>query len=105
MEILTEQKTSVSFNVAKPKVVPPSLYDVIIFNDDYTPMEFVVQLIQRVFGKDESTATQIMLHIHNQGEGVCGQYPKDIAETKAAQSVSIAQENGYPLLAEARPKR
>jgi ATP-dependent Clp protease adaptor protein ClpS len=105
MEILTEQEISVSYDVVKPKVVPPSMYDVIIFNDDYTPMEFVVQLIQRVFGKDESTATQIMLHVHYQGQGVCAQYPKDIAETKAAQVVSIAQEHGYPLLAEARANR
>jgi ATP-dependent Clp protease adaptor protein ClpS len=105
MEVLTEQKTSVVYDVAKPKVVPPSMYDVVIFNDDYTPMEFVVQLIQRVFGKDEPTATQIMLHVHYRGQGVCGQYPKDIAETKVAQVISIAQENGYPLLAEVRANR
>ncbi len=105
MEILTEQKTRVAFKGLQPKVVPPAQYNVVVYNDDYTPMEFVVQLIQRVFAKDELSATQIMLRIHNQGQAVCGQYPKDIAETKAAQVVSIAQEHGYPLLAEAREKR
>ena len=104
MELATEQRTHVAHDRAKPKLQRPSMYEVVIFNDDFTPMEFVVETIQKVFGKDEQTATKIMLQVHYQGQGVCGEYPRDISETKAAQVVSIAQESGYPLLCEAKAK-
>jgi ATP-dependent Clp protease adaptor protein ClpS len=80
---------------AKPK--PPSMYKVILLNDDYTPMEFVVEVIQRFFNKSREQATQIMLKVHTEGAGVCGVYPQDIAETKLNQVVSYAREYQHPL--------
>lgn len=80
---------------AKPK--PPSMYSVILFNDDYTPMEFVVEVLQRFFSKTREQATQIMLQVHTKGSGICGIYPMDIAETKVNQVMTLAQEQGHPL--------
>ncbi len=79
------------------EVRPPSLYKVILLNDDFTPMEFVVEVLQRFFGKDRETATRIMLQVHNQGKGVCGLYPLDIAETKVSQVLDYARNNEHPL--------
>jgi ATP-dependent Clp protease adaptor protein ClpS len=80
---------------ARPK--PPSMYKVILLNDDYTPMEFVVDVIQRFFGKTREQATQIMLKVHTEGAGVCGVYPHGIAETKLNQVISYAREHQHPL--------
>ena len=82
-------------NTAKPK--PPSMYKVILLNDDYTPMEFVVEVIQRFFNKSREQATQIMLKVHTEGAGVCGVYPQDIAETKLNQVMGYAREHQHPL--------
>jgi len=79
----------------KPK--PPSMYSVLIFNDDYTPMEFVVEVLERFFNKNREQATQIMLQVHTKGSGVCGIYPLDIAETKVSQVLDLAKEQGHPL--------
>ncbi len=79
------------------KIKPPSMYKVILFNDDYTPMEFVVDVIQRFFLKSREQATQIMLKVHTEGMGVCGVYPRDIADTKVNQVMSYAQEHQHPL--------
>ncbi len=79
------------------KVKPPSMYQVVLLNDDYTPMEFVVVVIQEFFGKDLASATQIMLKIHLDGRGVCGVYPKDIAATKVDQVLEAAHKAGHPL--------
>jgi ATP-dependent Clp protease adaptor protein ClpS len=80
---------------AKPK--PPSMYKVILLNDDYTPMEFVVDVLQRFFNKSREQATQIMLKVHTEGAGVCGIYPHGIAETKTNQVMTYAQEHQHPL--------
>lgn len=80
---------------AKPK--PPAMYKVILLNDDYTPMEFVVDVIQRFFGRTREQATQIMLKVHTEGAGVCGVYPHDIAETKMNQVMQHAQQHQHPL--------
>lgn len=80
---------------AKPK--PPAMYKVILLNDDYTPMEFVVDVIQRFFNKSREQATQIMLKVHTEGAGVCGVYPQDIAETKLNQVIGYAREYQHPL--------
>jgi len=80
---------------ARPK--PPSMYKVILLNDDYTPMEFVVDVIQRFFSKTREQATQIMLKVHTEGAGVCGVYPHGIAETKLNQVISYAREHQHPL--------
>ena len=76
---------------------PPSLYQVVMLNDDYTPMEFVVWVLQQHFQHDLETATQIMLKIHHEGRGVCGVYPKDIAATKVELVLSAARRDGHPL--------
>jgi len=82
---------------APQKAPPPQLYQVVMLNDDYTPMEFVVILIQEYFGKDRETATQIMLRIHLDGRGVCGVYTRDVASTKVAQVTDAARAAGHPL--------
>ena len=76
---------------------PPQMYQVVMLNDDYTPMEFVVVVIQEFFHKDRETATQIMLKIHLDGKGICGVYPRDIAATKVQQVQDAAREAGHPL--------
>lgn len=85
---------------ARPKIKRPSLYQVVMLNDDYTPMEFVVQVLETFFSMDREKATRIMLQVHQQGKAVCGIYPRDIAETKAAQVIDYAQQNEHPLLCE-----
>jgi ATP-dependent Clp protease adaptor protein ClpS len=76
---------------------PPQMYQVVMLNDDYTPMEFVVVVIQEFFNKDRETATQIMLKIHLDGKGVCGVYSRDIAATKVEQVQEAARQAGHPL--------
>lgn len=82
-------------SVAKPKL--PAMYKVLLLNDDYTPMEFVVETIERFFNKNREQATQIMLKVHTEGMGVCGVYPQDIAETKMKQVLTHAKESQHPL--------
>ncbi|MDR8524200.1 MULTISPECIES: ATP-dependent Clp protease adapter ClpS [Shewanella] len=76
----------------------PSMYKVILNNDDYTPMDFVIEILQLFFQKDEQQATEIMLAIHHKGKGICGIYPFGIAETKVAQVNQFARQNQHPLL-------
>ena len=76
---------------------PPQMYQVAMLNDDYTPMEFVVMVIQEFFGKDRESATQIMLKIHLDGKGVCGVYSRDVAATKVDQVLDAAKQGGHPL--------
>lgn len=82
---------------SKPELKPPSLYKVVMHNDDYTPMEFVVHVLEQFFGHGREKATQIMLAVHTQGKATCGIYTKDIAETKAYLVTEYAQENEHPL--------
>ncbi|MBR9727828.1 ATP-dependent Clp protease adapter ClpS [Shewanella intestini] len=77
---------------------PPSMYKVVLNNDDYTPMDFVVEVLQRFFNKNEQQATDIMLAIHHKGKGLCGVYPFGIAETKVIQVNECAKQNQHPLL-------
>jgi ATP-dependent Clp protease adaptor protein ClpS len=79
------------------KVQPPQLYQVVLINDDYTPMEFVVAILQEYFNKDRKTATQIMLRVHMNGRGVCGIYTHDVANTKVSQVTDAARQAGHPL--------
>ncbi len=85
------------------KVKPPGMYQVVMLNDDYTPMEFVVVVIQEFFGKDLEAATAIMLKIHLDGKGVCGVYSKDVAATKVDQVLDAAHKAGHPLKCLAEP--
>jgi len=82
----------------KPKLKRPPLYAVILLNDDYTPMEFVVHVLEYFFNLDRETAVRVMLQVHTQGKGVCGQYTREIAETKVAQVNSYSRESNHPLL-------
>lgn len=82
---------------AKPELKKPSLYKVILLNDDFTTMEFVVMVLERFFHKNREQATQIMLHVHTRGQGVCGVFTKDVAETKVQQVAGFAEENEQPL--------
>jgi ATP-dependent Clp protease adaptor protein ClpS len=81
----------------KPKTQKPSLYRVLLLNDDYTPMEFVVDVLEHIFQKNREEATKIMLHVHQKGVGVCGVYTYEIAETKVTQTVDYARKNQHPL--------
>lgn len=85
------------------KTKPPQMYQVVMLNDDYTPMEFVVVVIQEFFGKDLETATQIMLKIHLDGRGVCGVYTRDVAATKVDQVMDVAHKAGHPLQCVSEP--
>ena len=85
---------------AKPKTKQPPLYKVLLLNDDYTPMEFVVFILESFFTMDRQKATQIMLTVHTEGKAVCGVFPRDIAETKATQIEQCAVENEHPLKCE-----
>lgn len=83
---------------ARPRLKQPPLYRVVLINDDYTPMEFVVDVLQTVFGMERSQATRVMLEVHTKGKGICGVYSYEIAETKVAQVTNIAQQQQHPLL-------
>ncbi len=88
----------------KPQLKAPRKYKVILLNDDYTPMEFVVEVLMSFFQMDEVRATRIMLQVHNEGKGVCGVFTRDIAETKVALVNNFAQCSEYPLLCEMEPE-
>jgi len=81
----------------KPETKKPSMYKVLLLNDDYTPMEFVVHVLERFFNKSQTEATQIMLHVHRKGVGLCGVFTFEIAETKVAQVMDFARRNQHPL--------
>ena len=83
---------------AKPKVKPPRMYQVVLYNDDYTPMEFVVMLLEQLFGMSREKATQVMLHVHTRGKGVCGVFTREVAETKVARANEFSREHQHPLL-------
>jgi ATP-dependent Clp protease adaptor protein ClpS len=85
---------------ARPKLKQPSLYRVVLINDDYTPMEFVVDILETIFGMERTSATQVMLEVHTKGKGICGVYNFEIAETKVAQVMGLAQQHQHPLLCE-----
>jgi ATP-dependent Clp protease adaptor protein ClpS len=89
-------KTSV-VTKTRPKTKRPSLYKVLLLNDDYTPMEFVVHVLERFFSKGREEATRIMLHVHQKGVGVCGVYTYEVAETKVTQVMDFARQHQHPL--------
>jgi ATP-dependent Clp protease adaptor protein ClpS len=81
----------------KPKTRKPSMYKVVMLNDDYTPMEFVVHVLERFFGKNHEESVQIMLHVHQRGVGICGVFTYEVAETKVTQVMDLAQQHQHPL--------
>ncbi|WP_459618200.1 ATP-dependent Clp protease adapter ClpS [Bordetella sp. 2513F-2] len=82
---------------APARTAPPPMYQVVLLNDDYTPMEFVVKVLQKFFGKSHEEATRIMLQVHHEGRGICGVYPRDIAATRIAQVSQYARARQHPL--------
>lgn len=86
--------------LSKPELKEPSMYKVVLLNDDYTPMEFVVEILQMFFNLNREKATQVMLSVHTTGKGTCGIFTRDIAETKSAQVNQYAQDNNHPLVSE-----
>ena len=93
-----EADHEIAVEEARPRLKKPSLYRVVLLNDDYTPMEFVVQVLEKIFSMDHSAATRVMLEVHTQGKGICGVYTFEIAETKVAQVTGLAQQHQHPLL-------
>ncbi|MCX7193937.1 MAG: ATP-dependent Clp protease adapter ClpS [Proteobacteria bacterium] len=81
----------------RARTKPPGMYKVILFNDDYTTMEFVIEVLQRFFAVNSERAQQLMLQIHNEGSAVCGIYTRDVAETRVTQVTEFAQQSGHPL--------
>ena len=81
----------------RPVTKKPSMYKVLLLNDDYTPMEFVVNILERFFSKQSEEATKIMLHVHQRGVGICGVYSYEVAETKVTQVMNFARQNEHPL--------
>jgi len=92
------QDNDLAVDLAKPELKPPSDYKVVLMNDDYTPMEFVVEVLEKFFTLDRERATQVMLQVHTQGKGVCGVYGRDIAETKVAMVNQFSRDNQHPLM-------
>jgi ATP-dependent Clp protease adaptor protein ClpS len=93
-----DQESGLTVQEAKPKLKRPPLYKVLLINDDFTPMEFVVQVLEMFFRMSREKATQIMLHVHTRGVGVCGVYTRDIAETKVSQVNDYSRNHQHPLL-------
>ncbi|MCB1758482.1 MAG: ATP-dependent Clp protease adapter ClpS [Gammaproteobacteria bacterium] len=93
-----DQSGGLAVEEAKPKLRRPPLYKVLLLNDDYTPMEFVVQVLEGFFAMSREKATQVMLHVHTRGVGVCGVFTREIAETKVSQVNEYARSNQHPLL-------
>ena len=101
METCQQQSDSdsgVVLQEAQPKLKRPPMYKVVLLNDDYTPMEFVVHILETFFSLGREKATQVMLHVHTRGKGICGVYTKEIAETKMSQVNDYSKQNEHPLL-------
>ncbi len=94
----TRHQDGVVVQEAKPELKEPPLYQVVLLNDDFTPMEFVVEILLKFFSKDKVEATQIMLQVHLEGKGICGKYTAEIAETKVSQVNEYSRKNAHPLM-------
>ena len=92
-----DEGRSGALTLTRVRTKKPSMYKVLMLNDDYTPMEFVVDVLQHIFQKNREEATQIMLHVHQKGVGICGVYTYEVAETKVTQTVDYARKNQHPL--------
>ena len=99
-----EAEGDIAVQAAKPELKRPPMYCVVLMNDDYTPMDFVIEILQQYFALNLDQATQVMLTVHYEGKGIAGVYPRGIAETKANQVNNYARSQGYPLLCQIEPK-
>ena len=93
-----ERNDSLTVQEAKPRLKRPPLFKVVLLNDDYTPMEFVVHVLEQFFAMSREKATQIMLHVHTQGKGICGVFTREVAETKVVQVNEYSRKHQHPLL-------
>lgn len=93
-----EADRGLALEVARPEVARPPLYQVLLLNDDFTPMDFVVEVLQVFFGMNREKATQVMLHVHTRGRGVCGVFTREVAETKVMQVNEFSRHHQHPLL-------
>jgi ATP-dependent Clp protease adaptor protein ClpS len=93
----TKQREDTVLEARRTKTKPPPMFKVVLLNDDYTPMDFVVGVLQRFFALSREQATQVMLKVHREGSGICGVYPKDVAATKVEQVKSYAKQHQHPL--------
>ncbi len=94
---MAQQKDDTILEAQRSKLKPPPMFKVMLLNDDYTPMEFVVHVLERFFNKGREEATRIMLHVHQNGVGECGVFTYEVAETKVSQVIDFARENQHPL--------
>ena len=99
-----EAEGDIAVQAAKPELKRPPMYCVVLMNDDYTPMDFVIEILKQYFALNLDQATQVMLTVHYEGKGVAGVYPRDIAETKANQVNNYARSQSHPLLCQIEPK-
>ena len=99
-----EPEGDIAVQTAEPQLKRPPLYAVVLLNDDYTQMDFVIEILQQYFAMNLDQATQVMLTVHYEGKGAAGVYPRDIAETKANQVNNYARSQGHPLLCQIEPK-
>lgn len=97
MAIQTDEHSDVVAEKQAQRLAPPPMYQVVLLNDDYTPMEFVVAVLQRIFHKNETEAARIMLKVHREGRGICGIFPRDIAATRVEMVRQLAREHQHPL--------
>lgn len=95
---IQERPNGLAVEASKPEVAQPPMYSVLLLNDDYTPMDFVVEVLSRFFAMNIEKATQVMLHVHTRGRGVCGVFTREIAESKVSQVNEYARVNQHPLL-------
>lgn len=98
MSHFDETSDNLLLDQAKQKAKPPKRYKVVLLNDDFTPMDFVVEVLMRFFAMDENKAMQVMLAVHQEGKGICGVYSRDVAETKAYQVNQFSRQNQHPLM-------
>lgn len=98
MEPDKEHSHGLTVEAVRPEVVRPPLYQVLLLNDDFTPMEFVVEVLQVFFAMNREKATQVMLHVHTRGKGICGVFTREVAETKVAQVNEFSRQQQHPLL-------
>lgn len=91
--------SGLAVEAARPALKPPSMFKVVLLNDDYTPMDFVVEILETFFSMNREQATRVMLTVHTQGKAVCGIYSRDVAETKTSQVVDYARRHQHPLMA------
>ncbi len=93
-----EGQQGLAVATAKPKLDRPPLYQVLLINDDFTPMDFVIEVLQQFFGMNRDKATQVMLHVHTRGRGVCGVFSREVAESKVTQVNEFSRQHQHPLL-------